>query len=716
MKYDDELIKDDISDLQEKNIDTTNNYNDSFSNDLAYAFYSVKKNEDADPAIVEYSQNEEEYVLLTVADGLGGSGAEKVFLDEKSFSLYKDAISKTHNTNNCFKTEFDNVTSEASYFNLLMEDISPNNSYTNALLASRIVIYNYINYVINNNVDFKSDEDKQKIVDYIKNIIDDVKEKLDIQKKIEKFSILPTTLVSIRYNKNTKMVDVVWAGDSRAYILTKNGLFQLSKDNEDSSGFMTNNFSYDRKNIKLYSYSFNKDELFPEDDKFIFLCASDGFFDPFPQDFLYDEYLLLKYIEESEALADSYKKMKLYLEENHFSDDITLAFYPIGFDSYDDIKEVFKERYEFILNIYKSSEENSKYISYLNSEEIDSLEYVDDRVRSNPHKFIDFISNNPEKFDELFEIGDILKDKNAPYEANILSNPLIYGIDYINDYLIDPAKFGIIEDGNTYYSLNESIKEEINILNNQLEDFNKKVLEFDEIINGFKLFFKNHNIGDDLSEIMIKDKDDDEIDLLVNKLNQSKFVKDKELVKKSYFRSINIFIDEINNLHKKVERGIDKYENVYYYAKLYGLVTSLIVLINKGKNKIIESYEFEIANKKQELDENEASYFEFVKNTVIRASKENQLDQIFKLDLIGVKPINDRIKDMLNKIDEDTFVKEIISFIGKNEALDQLFNRTSLEEYRAYLDYKDNNKEEAVKALLNNLNDLKDNYLKYLFK
>ena len=94
MKYDDELIKDDISDLQEKNIDTTNNYNDSFSNDLAYAFYSVKKNEDADPAIVEYSQNEEEYVLLTVADGLGGSGAEKVFLDDITVDDLQNALQK----------------------------------------------------------------------------------------------------------------------------------------------------------------------------------------------------------------------------------------------------------------------------------------------------------------------------------------------------------------------------------------------------------------------------------------------------------------------------------------------------------------------------------------------------------------------------------------------------------------------------------------------
>ena len=206
-------------------------YKNTFNDELSFSFYSILKNEDADPAIVKYKQGENDYTLITVADGLGGSGAEKVSISESDLINYKNEILRINddfiklNESNCFKTEFQDVSNELSYFNKLVSDILPNETYTNALLASRIVIFRYIYYMINNNLDLSNQLDKQKIIDFVKSGIINVKEKLNITKKIELFSILPTTLVSIRYNETNNTIDVIWAGDSRAYILTKNGFF-----------------------------------------------------------------------------------------------------------------------------------------------------------------------------------------------------------------------------------------------------------------------------------------------------------------------------------------------------------------------------------------------------------------------------------------------------------------------------------------------------------
>ena len=303
---------------------------------LSYCFYSVKKDEDADPVVVKTSKNGKDYILITAADGLGGSGCELVNINKKAKEIYYDTITDDiiiDNTLKCIMSQNGLIT-QKEYLDLLFDDLNENNEYTNAYLASRLVIFRFVDYLVSN-IDMELDDDnKSKIISFIKNRIDKLKDKLKIEKKskVGNISILPTTLVSIRYNKTNNTIDVIWAGDSRAYILTKNGLFQLSKDDENESGSMTNNFSYNRNTI-LNTRTFNLDD-FTDDNRFILFCSSDGFFDPFSEyDFLFDEYYLLHYFENHNSLKDALDNMKKEFEEYYFQDDITISLYSNGFDN-----------------------------------------------------------------------------------------------------------------------------------------------------------------------------------------------------------------------------------------------------------------------------------------------------------------------------------------------------------------------------------------------
>ena len=229
---------------------------------LAFSFYAPLKNEDANPVIIEYKgENGDDLALLVVADGLGGSGGSPIDLTKDKINIIIDEISKEDgipfSINNRIITEFDEVNDEKSFFDLTIKSIieNENNTVTNALIASRIVIYRYIKYLTNVILEKDLTVDLRKeIVAYIKETITNIKEKLDIEPVPPYTSILPTTLVSIRYNKTKKQIDVIWAGDSRAYLLTNKGLFQLSDDNEED-GLITNHFNYNSK-VKLYLNTF----------------------------------------------------------------------------------------------------------------------------------------------------------------------------------------------------------------------------------------------------------------------------------------------------------------------------------------------------------------------------------------------------------------------------------------------------------------------------
>ncbi len=150
-------------------------------------------------------------------------------------------------------------------------------------------------------------------------------------------------------HKGSFRVHVLWAGDSRVYLLNGQGLAQLSVDDTRSTDAlwalrndppMTNVFSSDGR----YSLHYTSLEIpLP----FAVFAASDGCFAylPTPMDF---ENLLLKAMMEEERPVLFEKRLREDFGRIR-QDDTTFAWMSAGFGSYPAMQSRLKERYEILL-------------------------------------------------------------------------------------------------------------------------------------------------------------------------------------------------------------------------------------------------------------------------------------------------------------------------------------------------------------------------------
>lgn len=174
----------------------------------------------------------------------------------------------------------------------------------------------------------------------------------------------PTTLAiaCIRRKSSEYSIDSLWAGDSRNYIWSKDGLFQISTDdlkgnldpmqNLHEDAPMSNCIQADSE----FKINHNHIEI-PVNEKFVVISATDGCFGyyPSPMDFelaLYDTLKSAQGIKEfKSSLTNSFAKIT--------GDDFSYVVAPIGFSSYKEIKSYFKSSNKIAKEYYK----NQKYLN-----------------------------------------------------------------------------------------------------------------------------------------------------------------------------------------------------------------------------------------------------------------------------------------------------------------------------------------------------------------
>ncbi|MFG2842832.1 protein phosphatase 2C domain-containing protein [Kitasatospora sp. NPDC048296] len=159
---------------------------------------------------------------------------------------------------------------------------------------------------------------------------------------------LPTTMAAIWYRVGDAeaAVHALWAGDSRAYVLTPTrGLQVLTRDHTDEMDAltqltqdppMTNMVCADRP----FTVESHWVTLFGPG---VLLCATDGFFGYVrtPGDF---EYLLLESLQRSSDEADWAARLSREVQR-YTADDASLALVTIGFSGFHQLREQFMERY-----------------------------------------------------------------------------------------------------------------------------------------------------------------------------------------------------------------------------------------------------------------------------------------------------------------------------------------------------------------------------------
>lgn len=261
---------------------------------------------------------------------------------------------------------------------------------TGAFMASRAVAYSLHKWFD------KACEDNQifsnNSIYSIKNSIQDVLENFNkiararIRLKGSMTRPFPTTLAAALIEQKDGIIETqsIWAGDSRVYALTINGLHQLSDDDLDgedaytnltSDGVLSNLISADG-NYKIHILT-SKIKL-----PCIIFSATDGCFGYLltPMHF---EYLILNCLQEASNVVEWKENIEKILSEIS-GDDFTMCLAGFGFETFANLKASFKQRTEylnthFILPIDDATDEKivdfwneyrSKYYSMLNTRKV----------------------------------------------------------------------------------------------------------------------------------------------------------------------------------------------------------------------------------------------------------------------------------------------------------------------------------------------------------
>ena len=376
---------------------------------LSFKFYEETSYEDAGPYL---SEN-----ILITCDGCGGAGGFLHRVDPHkidSFQKIKKLI---------LPDEVDESSDEflKEYFSPIYEN--PEKDRTSAFWASRIALARYIYFL--NDEDFEYD----RAGEYVSKGLNAVKEELELKvpASVGSKTLLPTTLVSIALlNADKKRFDaeVSWAGDSRAYLLTENGLRQLTIDDEDETGAITNFFT-----AKDDYHTVMHHKLYKNLEKrcALFVC-SDGLFDNYSDlDF---EYLLLALMNEANSIEEYRDKLAEFYNKRK-SDDCTMAFTALGFEDYEDMKNHFSSRNEYI------SELHAQYLKY--------RDYL--MLKQKPELFDDYYNKivsrtNDKKRDILEAIASEYKEKGA---SSFINDELVVKIKEKSDALLKEAQIAYEE-------------------------------------------------------------------------------------------------------------------------------------------------------------------------------------------------------------------------------------------------------------------------------
>lgn len=152
--------------------------------------------------------------------------------------------------------------------------------------------------------------------------------------------------------ESTFVVNAIWAGDSRVYLLDQEGLSPLSKDDTDGGDAFE-----DLRNDPVQTNVLSSDGNFVlhcrETDirrPAVVIAATDGYFGYWntPMDF---EWFILDTLFRSDSVSEWKHKLKTEILEIA-GDDATMAFMLLHFGTYQKVKETFQARYKKLKEQY----------------------------------------------------------------------------------------------------------------------------------------------------------------------------------------------------------------------------------------------------------------------------------------------------------------------------------------------------------------------------
>ena len=308
---------------------------------LDFYFYSVLKNEDANPYVGSD--------VIAVADGLGGSGSAVHTLRPEQYETLRQVLYKTVLPGNGWRED----PHLSAYFESLFRPMTDSHPDTSALWASRIVMARFVYAAAkcrNSLGDLADPQARRRLAGFLEGGLRDVAAEFRLEKgRFGGQQLLPTTFASVFLREEEEgfvTAEAVWAGDSRCYALTGTGLKPLSVDDEDGTGAITNLFCVGEKEAVLHYRRFHLKKPCA-----VFAC-SDGVFDPYAgHEHLCVENVLLREISRSTSAGELRSRLHDHYKRIH-ADDATMAFRAVGFDSYAAMKRFFAPRAADVARMY----------------------------------------------------------------------------------------------------------------------------------------------------------------------------------------------------------------------------------------------------------------------------------------------------------------------------------------------------------------------------
>ncbi len=171
----------------------------------------------------------------------------------------------------------------------------------------------------------------------------------------------PTTMAVITLQEYDKsyQIDCYWAGDSHCYLWTKNGFFQISRDDLEDNNDPMENLHNDSPISNCicadrdFTIHHNPIEIGIE--PIVILCATDGCFGYY-QTPMHFEYVL-KYCLQKAKDAKEWEQMVKDEVLKVTGDDCSLSLIARGFSSFDDLKRKMKSTSSEIIEMMKQEQE-----------------------------------------------------------------------------------------------------------------------------------------------------------------------------------------------------------------------------------------------------------------------------------------------------------------------------------------------------------------------